>query len=89
LVHLRRPSLPGLGDVVNLLAPRILEQVGVDSSIIGARPRFSAWSDTTRKSNGRIRRARVPVDDTTISPRAKRSASSGPSRLPSIPESVE
>ena len=43
----------------------------LDSAIIGASPRFSAWSDTTRKSRGRIRRARCPAADRTSSPLAE------------------
>ena len=62
---------------------------GFDSSIIGARPRFSAWSDTTRKSSGRTSRTGCPVLDTTSSPRAKRNASSGSRVFPIIPASVE
>jgi hypothetical protein len=35
-------------------------------------PMFSAWSATTRKSNGRLNRACWPVDEVTSSPRANR-----------------
>ena len=60
-----------------------------DSPIIGARPRFSAWSETTRKSSGRINRTRCPVFDRTSSPLANRKASSGVKVAPIMPASVE
>ena len=54
-----------------------------------ARPRYSAWSDTTRKSSGLLSLARRPELDVTSSPRAKRYASSGPSLVPIRPSSNE
>ena len=39
--------------------------IRIDSTIAGARPRFSAWSEITRKSSGRASRAGAPVLDVT------------------------
>ena len=47
------------------LPPLVFDNSGLDSAIAGARPRFSAWSDTTRKSSGRCMRAGTPVLEVT------------------------
>ena len=54
----------------------------------GIRPYISAWSEITRKSSGRESLARRPPVEVTSSPRAKRKASSWPSRF-IVPASTE
>jgi hypothetical protein len=64
-------------------------RVGAPSRSMFASPRYSAWSETTRKSCGRLSCALSPPLEMTTSPRANRYASSGPSLVPVKPASGE
>jgi len=66
----------------------VLTISGSPLSNCGISPYISAWSLTTKKSSGRESFARKPCVVVTSSPRAKRKASSCPSRF-MVPASTE